>query len=644
MEQLNSVGKTVAQCFKRSIRPPKAPVAPAVTAPMEQLNSVGKTVARCFKRSIRPPQSLAHPGKPTVARSTTPPVWNITGPVAVDSERPGGGTTPSPIGLSGAPGAIRCCVESFQAYGVAACGLPELETPIMPATPTTSPADAAPPVFSHKEIVNVFSGVALAMLMAAMDQTIVATALPTMAGQLGGLDMLPWVVTAYLLASTTTTPIYGKLSDLYGRKRVLDVAILLFLAGSVLCAAAQSMTQLILFRAVQGLGGGGLMSLAFTIIGDVVAPRERGRYQGMIGGVFALASVAGPLLGGIFTETIGWHWIFLINLPIGAAALVMTRRALGRLAVGRSKPTIDLLGALLLTGAVTGLLVVATRGGSPGLEWTSPLCLGLAGLGVVLLAAFLWHEGRTAEPILPLHLFRLPVVAVANPVVAVSAMVLFAGIVFLPLHLQLVQGTSATASGLLLLPMVLGMTFGAVGGGRLIAKTGRYKIYPLVGLALSAAMYLALGLLPQVAGDGLWSTVILVPLGFGLGLVMPVMTVAVQNAAPLRDRGAATASVGCFRSLGGSVGVAVFGAVFNAAVSDRLSGAGLSGRAVLEHGASALVGLPDAVKAGVLATLEHGFATLFLLAAGLAALSFVMTLFLVELPLRSAASPKVKTA
>lgn len=560
--------------------------------------------------------------------------------MAADSERPGGRTTPSPIGLSGAPGAIRCCVESFQAYGVAACGLPDLETPIMPATSDHS----TPPVFSHKEIVNVFSGVALAMLMAAMDQTIVATALPTMAGQLGGLDMLPWVVTAYLLASTTTTPIYGKLSDLYGRKRVLDVAILLFLAGSVLCAAAQSMTQLILFRAVQGLGGGGLMSLAFTIIGDVVAPRERGRYQGMIGGVFALASVAGPLLGGIFTETIGWHWIFLINLPIGAAALVMTRRALGRLAVGRSKPTIDLLGALLLTGAVTGLLVVATRGGSPGLEWTSPLCLGLAGLGVVLLAAFLWHEGRTAEPILPLHLFRLPVVAVANPVVAVSAMVLFAGIVFLPLHLQLVQGTSATASGLLLLPMVLGMTFGAVGGGRLIAKTGRYKIYPLVGLALSAAMYLALGLLPQVAGDGLWSTVILVPLGFGLGLVMPVMTVAVQNAVPHRDLGAATASVGFFRSLGGSVGVAVFGAVFNAAVSDRLSGAGLSGRAVLEHGASALVGLPDAVKAGVLATLEHGFATLFLLAAGLAALSFVMTLFLVELPLRSAASPKVKTA
>lgn len=504
------------------------------------------------------------------------------------------------------------------------------------------PDTAAPPVFTHREILQVFSGVALAMLMAAMDQTIVATALPTMASEFGGLDMLPWVVTAYLLTSTTTTPIYGKLSDLYGRKRVLETAILLFLLGSVLCAAAQSMTQMIIFRGLQGLGGGGLMSLAFTIIGDVVAPRERGRYQGMIGGVFALASVAGPLLGGVFTETIGWHWIFLINLPIGAAALVMTRRALGRLSTGRAKPTIDVLGAALLTGAVTTLLVVVTRGEAMG--WTSPLSLGLTALGVVLLALFLWHERRAEEPILPLHLFRLPVVAVANPVVAVSAMVLFAGIVFLPLHLQLVQGASATASGLLLLPLVLGMTFGAVGGGRLIAKTGRYKIYPLVGLALSSAMYLVLGLLPAIAGDGLWSTLVLVPLGMGLGLVMPVMTVAVQNAVARRDLGAATASVGFFRSLGGAVGVAVFGAVFNASVSDRLEGAGLSGRAVLDHGAAALNGLPDAARAGVVATLEHGFATLFLLAAALAVVSFVMTLFLKEMPLRSAASPKAETA
>lgn len=498
--------------------------------------------------------------------------------------------------------------------------------------------DTAPPVFTHREILQVFSGVALAMLMAAMDQTIVATALPTMASEFGGLDLLPWVVTAYLLASTATTPIYGKLSDLYGRKRVLQVAILLFLAGSVLCTAAQSMTQMIVFRGIQGLGGGGLMSLAFTIIGDVVAPRERGRYQGMIGGVFALASVAGPLLGGVFTETIGWHWIFLINLPLGAAALVMTHRALDRLPAGRAKPRIDLLGAALLAGAVTSLLVVATRGGGPGFGWTSSGCLGLAGLGAVLLAVFLWHERRTEEPILPMHLFRLPVVAIANPVVAVSAMVLFAGIVFLPLHLQLVQGAGATASGLLLLPLVLGMTLGSVGCGRLIARTGRYKTFPLVGLTLAAAMYLVLGLLPAIAGDGLWSTLVLVPLGMGLGLVMPVMTVAVQNAVAQRDLGAATASVGFFRSLGGSVGVALFGAVFNTAVSGELESAGLSGRAVLEHGAAALNGLPAEARAGVTATLERGFATLFLLAAALAVVAFALTLFLREVPLRSAAA------
>ena len=492
----------------------------------------------------------------------------------------------------------------------------------------------AHPVFTHQEILRVFSGVALAMLMAAMDQTIVATALPTMASQFGGLEMLPWVVTAYLLTSTTTTPIYGKLSDLYGRKRVLQTAILLFLAGSVLCAAAQSMTQLILFRGLQGLGGGGLMSLAFTIIGDVVAPRERGRYQGMIGGVFALASVAGPLLGGIFTETIGWHWIFLINLPLGIAAFAMTRRTLSRLPAGRARPRIDLAGAALLTGAVTSLLIVATRGEAMG--WGSPAALGLLAAGLVMLVIFLWHERRIEEPILPLHLFRRPVVAVATPVVAVSAMVLFAGIVYLPLHLQLVQGASATVSGLLLLPLVLGMTFGSVGGGRLIAKTGRYKAFPLAGLALSGLMYALLGTLPELAADGLWSTLILVPLGMGLGLVMPVMTVAVQNAVEQRDLGAATASVGFFRSLGGSVGVAVFGAVFNAVVSDRLEGAGLSGRAVLEHGAAALANLPAAARGGVVATLEHGFATLFLLAAALAVVSFAMTLFLKELPLRSA--------
>lgn len=502
------------------------------------------------------------------------------------------------------------------------------------------------PVFSHSEIMRVFSGVALAMLMAAMDQTIVATALPTIAHDLGSLDDLPWVVTAYLLASTSTTPIYGKLSDLYGRKRVLQVAIFLFLFGSVLCATAQSMGQLILYRGLQGLGGGGLMALAFTIIGDVVAPRERGRYQGYIAGVFALSSVAGPLLGGIFTERLSWHWIFLINLPLGAAALVMTGRALGRLHTGRERPKIDFLGAVLLMGTVTALLVAVTRGGVV-MPWTSPLILGLAAGGVVLLVLFVIHERRTVEPVLPPHLFHDPVVAVAAPVVSIAAMALFGGIVFLPLHLQLVRGATATTAGLLLLPFVLGMTLGAGGGGRMISRTGRYKAVPLVGLALAAAMYGVLGFDPHLAESGLWSALILVPLGLGLGLVMPVMTVAVQNAVDRRDLGAATATMGFFRSLGGTVGVAVFGAVFAADVEVRLNAAGLpgiSGRDVMERGTAALAGLPDAAHATALAAFERGFAVLFLMAAALAVVSLVLTVFLKELPLRSAAEIKAEAA
>lgn len=492
--------------------------------------------------------------------------------------------------------------------------------------------------FTHQEILRVFSGVALAMLMAAMDQTIVATALPTMAAKLGSLEDLPWVVTAYMLASTATTPIYGKLSDLYGRKRVLQVAIWLFLAGSLLCGTAQSMTQLIAFRGLQGLGGGGLMALAFTIIGDVVAPRERGRYQGYIGGVFALASVAGPLLGGMFTELLSWQWIFLINLPIGVAALLMTRRALDRLPLGTAQPKIDYLGAALLMGSVTSLLFVISRGGTV-VPWTSPLVLGLAAAGVLLLVLFIVHEHRVEEPILPMRLFRIPVFAVANPIVAISAMTLFAGIVFLPLHLQLVLGTGATASGLLLLPLVVGMTFGAVGGGRLIARTGRYKVFPIVGLALAAAMYLVLGMAGTVAGDPLWSTLVLVPLGIGLGLVMPVMTVAVQNAVERRDLGAATASVGFFRSLGGSTGVALFGAVLTWDVARRLASAGLPGvnaREVLERGTSVIEALPAATRAATIDAFAGAFETLFVLAAALGLVSLVLTLFLEELPLRSA--------
>lgn len=532
----------------------------------------------------------------------------------------------------------RACVVAPGGYGDPAVWSANVRKASMSEASAETPAAT----FSHRDILTVFSGVALAMLMAAIDQTIVATALPTMAEQLGNLDLASWVVSAYLLTATATAPIYGKLSDLFGRKRVLETAILFFLAGSVLCAAAQTMTQLVIFRAIQGLGGGGLMVLAFTIIADVVSPRERGRYQGLIGGVFALASVVGPLLGGFFTEHLSWHWIFLINLPVGMAALVMTGRALKRLPRGRARPRVDVAGALLLMAAVSCLLLLVSNGGVR-LPWTSLPIVGLAVGGALLTAAFVWHERRTVEPILPMGLFRVRVFSVAVSVVAVSAMVLFGGIVFLPLHLQLVQQTGATASGLLLLPMVLGMTIGAVGGGRLIARTGRYKIFPLAGLALSAVMYTILGFASHMVGGALGSSLILVPLGIGLGLVMPVMTVAVQNAVDHRDMGAATASVGFFRSLGGMAGVALFGAALAADVSARLAQAGLPGldpRAVMERGSAVIGTLPVPVQASVLGAFEAGFETTYFMAAGLAVVSFVLTLFLPELPLRTTPGKK----
>lgn len=489
--------------------------------------------------------------------------------------------------------------------------------------------------FTHREIMQVFSGVALAMLMAAMDQTIVATAMPTMAADLGNLGLLPWVVTAYLLASTATTPIYGKLSDLYGRKRILQISILLFLAGSVLCAVATSMLQLILFRGIQGLGGGGLMVMAFTIIGDVVSPRERGRYQGYIGGVFALASIAGPVLGGLITEKISWHWIFLINLPIGVLALAMTSRALGRLHPGISRPSVDYIGAALLIATVSLLMIVISHGGNH-LPWNSPLTFGLIAATVVFTGLFLWHESRTAEPIMPLRLFRDPVIAVANPVIALSAMTLFAGIVFLPMHLQLTRGSSATESGLLLLPLVIGMTFGSAGGGRLISRTGRYKRYPLIGLALSAVVYLTLGLMPDLVESPIWSTLLLIPLGLGLGLVMPVMSVAVQNVVQRRDLGAATSSIGFFRSLGGTAGIALFGAILNQQIHYRLDSAGLpgvSGEAVMRQGIAVMETLPDAARATATQAFEQSFSILFLAAAGIAFATWFLAAFLREVPL-----------
>jgi EmrB/QacA subfamily drug resistance transporter len=345
---------------------------------------------------------------------------------------------------------------------------------------------AVQPARSHRQILFIFSGLILGMLLAALDQTIVATALPTIVGELGGLEHLSWVVTAYLLAATVSTPLYGKLGDLYGRKRIFQLAIVVFLVGSVLAGMSRSMAELIGFRALQGLGGGGLMVIAQAIIADVVTPRERGRYQGYFGAVFGGAMVAGPLAGGFFTDHFTWRWVFYINLPLGLAALAVTSVALrGRSATVRHQ--VDYLGASLLAGAVTCLVLLATWGGSQ-YPWSSPLIIGLGVAAVALLAVFVPVERRAAEPVVPLELFRNPTFGVASAVSLIIGFAMFGVISFLPLFLQLVGGASATNSGLLLLPLMLGLLSASMASGQVITRTGRYKAFPVLGTAVAASV------------------------------------------------------------------------------------------------------------------------------------------------------------
>jgi EmrB/QacA subfamily drug resistance transporter len=441
-----------------------------------------------------------------------------------------------------------------------------------------------------------FAGLLLAMLLASLDQTIVATALPTIVRDLGGIDQLSWVVTAYLLGATVTMPLWGRASDLFGRKPLFLAAIGIFLAGSALSGAAQDLTQLIAFRALQGLGAGGLMTLAMAIVAEIVSPRERGRYQGYIQMVFVIASVAGPLLGGLFADHLSWRWVFYVNLPIGAATVALIVAAL-HLDTESRPVKVDVLGSALLAGGLTCLLLVTTRG------WDA----GLAAGAIALLAAFVAQERRAQEPILPLQLFRRPVFVIVSAALFLTTLAFFAVIVFMPVYLQVVTGASATASGLLLLPLMLAGTASTALSGRAMSRTGRYKAFPVTGLSVMAA---GLVLLAQIGTHTSHVVVgaILVLFGIGFGMVSQVLTVAIQNDVERRDLGIATASANLFRSLGGSVGVALFGAIF----SGRLDGA-LS-------------------PANVAEALD----TVFLAAAPVAALGALVVLTLKEVPLRHA--------
>ncbi len=450
-----------------------------------------------------------------------------------------------------------------------------------------------------------FAGLLLAMLLASLDQTIVATALPTIVGDLGGIDQLAWVVTAYLLGATVTMPLWGRASDLYGRKPLFLAAIAVFLCGSALSGAAQDLTQLIGFRALQGLGAGGLMTLAMAIVAEIVSPRERGRYQGYIQMVFVIASVAGPLLGGVFADHLSWRWVFYVNLPIGALTIALIVSSL-KLPTERRPARIDATGGALLAAGLTSLLLVTTWGGRQ-YAWDSAEIAGLAVAAVALLGLFVAQERRAAEPILPLRLFREPVFVVVSGALFLTTLAFFAVIVYMPVYLQVVTGVSATASGFLLLPLMLAATASTAASGRVMSRTGRYKVFPVAGLSLMAVGLL---LLAQIGTATAHVTVaaLLVLFGLGFGMVSQVLTVAIQNNVERRDLGIATASANLFRSLGGSVGVAVFGALFAGRLDGPLSAT----------------------------TAADALHTVFLAAAPVAALGALVVLTLKEVPLRHA--------
>src|SRR3954454_11673312 len=431
------------------------------------------------------------------------------------------------------------------------------------STAATAAVDGDRPA-DRRSILLVVSGLMLVMLLASLDQTIVSTALPTIVGELGGLEHLSWVVTAYLLAVTVVTPLYGKLGDMYGRKRVLQGALALFLVGSALCGLAQGMTELIAFRAIQGLGGGGLMVSAQAAIGDVVPPSERGRYSGLFGAVFGVSAVAGPLIGGFLTTHVSWRAIFYVNLPVGGLAFVVLARVLPSRSE-RHSHRVDYLGTLLLAVGLASLILMTTLGGTT-YAWDSAEVVGLGVLSVLAIIGFAFAERAASEPIMPLPLFRNRVFVVCSAVGLIVGFALFGALTFLPLFQQQVRGLSPTASGLQLLPVMGGLLVSSTISGQIITRTGRYKIFPILGTAIAAIGMWLLSSLDAGTSGGVAAFHMLV-LGLGLGLVMQVLVLATQNAVSYEQLGVATSAATLFRSSGGAPGTAILGAVFAARVT-----------------------------------------------------------------------------
>ncbi len=492
---------------------------------------------------------------------------------------------------------------------------------------STSTADRAPGASERKVVV--ISSVALLLLLASLEQTIVATALPTIVADLGGLDHLSWVVTSYILASTVVSPLYGKLGDLYGRRNVVLSAVAIFLIGSLACGLATSMPSLIAARVLQGIGGGGLFVLAFAIIGDVVPPKERVKIQGLFAVVFGTSAVAGPLLGGWFVDVLTWHWIFIINLPLGLIAAIGFVMGFQPRGV-RMKRQIDFGGAITLSVGLAALVIVTSLGGRT-LSWTDPATFALVVLSIVSLVGFVWIESRSPEPILPLSLFRLNVFSRTSVIAFMVGAMLFGGLTFLPIYLQVARGFSPTQSGLQLIPLTIGILVSANLSGRYMGRTGRYRLPPLIGLCTASLSFAALTqITAQTPMPLFWLG--LLGVGCGMGSVFPVLTASVQNAVPHEQMGTATAAGLMFRQIGGSVAVAAFGALFTARMTQSLGGVDVGN--IAELGPQTLAHLPEGVRVQVADALTHAVQPIFVICAVFAVLAVLVALRLEEVPLK----------
>jgi EmrB/QacA subfamily drug resistance transporter len=499
-----------------------------------------------------------------------------------------------------------------------------------------SHGNGALPGLSHRSVLLIIGALMLGMLLAALDQTIVSTALPTIVGDLKGGSHIAWVITAYLLAATVSTPLWGKLGDQYGRKIFFQAAIVIFLAGSILAGLSQSMVELIAFRAIQGLGGGGLMVGAQAIVGDIVSPRERGRYVGLFGAVFGVSSIVGPLLGGVFVDDLTWRWIFYINLPIGLIALtVVAIQVPGRL--GRVHHIIDYIGTTVLALAATSFILMTSLGGTTYAWGSAPIWI-LGVCGTVLVGVFVVVERKAKEPVLPLHLFRLRAFWVTSVVGFIVGFAMFGAITYLPAFFQVVRGVSPTFSGVQLLPLMAGLLVVSIGSGQVISRTGRYRSWPIAGAAtVTLGLYLLAHM--NVGTSSFLDSLYMLVLGMGLGGVMQVLVIIVQNAVPHSELGVATSGATFFRSIGGSFGTAIFGAIFANVLAGNLArhlqGAHLpAGFSAADVTPALLSHLPAAIHQGFVAGYAESIQTVFIVAVPIAALAFLATWLIPQIELR----------